>query len=135
MKRNSRGQFVRGATRARTIVRSIRSRARHAARGFRFHKRKVTLVERLEKPVQHVVAPTFGALAAASPFLQMPAEWNASGPIPVVALVEHVANGNTTLISGDIAGLEQGAIESIPKVAEFAILAVLTRWAGRKFRI
>ena len=135
MKRNSRGQFVRGASRrARTIVRSIRSRARYAARGFR-HKRKVTLVERLEKPVQNVVAPTFGALAAASPFIQMPSGWNAGGPLPLVALVNDVSAGNANAASQDVQGFKIAAVESIPQVAELALVAILTRWAGRKLRI
>ena len=135
MPRNSSGRFVKAVrSRTRTVVRTVRSRARRGVRAFRHHK-KVTLMERLEKPVQHVLAPTFGGFAAVSPFVQMPAEWNQSGPIPVVALVEHIAGGNTSLVTGDIQGLEQGALESVPKVAEFAILALLSRWAGRKLHI
>ena len=131
MPRNSKGQFVK----ARAAAKSLRSRARGVARRFAPRHRKVSLMERVEKPVQYVVAPTFGALAAASPFIQMPSGWNASGPLPLAALVEHVSAGDSNAASMDLQGFKEAAVESIPNVAELALVAILTRWAGRKLHI
>lgn len=110
-------------------------RIRHAYRRVRraFHRRrKMTAAERLEKPLQGVVAPTLGLAAGVTVLTATPAGYNG---VPLFLAAQHALAGDTALAGQDVqafaAAAPAGAVAAIPAIAGAAIAA----WAGRKLHI